>query len=427
MTTKRRDFLKISSLALAGTALPGILTPANAFGEVRKKKLKVGLIGCGGRGTGAANQALKADPDVVLHAMGDVFADKLETSLTNLSKIHGDKVKVKEKRRFIGFDSYRRVLESGVDVVILATPPGFRPDHLTAAVDAGMHIFCEKPVAVDAPGIRKVLDAARKAEEKKLSLVSGFCWRYHNPKRAIFGKVLDGAVGEISTIYNSYNTGSLWSHPRQPGWSDMEYQLRNWPYYAWLSGDHIVEQAVHCVDMMSWAMGGKLPVSVMGTGGRQVRTEEVFGHIYDHFAITYEYDNGARGFHFCRQQQNCQNSYDVEIFGDQGKAVIDCSRNFHEITGKNPWKYTGEQNDMYQTEHDELFASIREGKPINDGEYMAHSSMLAIMGRMAAYTGRRITWEEAMNSTEVLGIDVRGMDQHPPVDEVAMPGITEFI
>ncbi|MFS8617217.1 MAG: Gfo/Idh/MocA family oxidoreductase [Solitalea sp.] len=427
MSTKRRDFLKISGLAVAGTAFPAVWTQGNAFGEARKKKLKVGLIGCGGRGTGAANQALKADPDVVLHAMGDVFQDKLQNSLTNLSKIHGDKVKVKEKRQFVGFDAYQKVLDSGVDVVILATPPGFRPEHLLAAVDAGKHIFCEKPVAVDAPGVRKVLEAARKANEKKLSLVSGFCWRYHSPKRAIFEKVLDGSVGEISTIYNTYNTGALWSHARQPGWSEMEYQLRNWLYYGWLSGDHIVEQAVHCIDMMSWAMGGKLPVSVMGTGGRQVRTEEVFGHIYDHFAITYEYENGAKGFHFCRQQQNCQNSYDVEVFGSEGRALIDCSRNVHEITGKNPWKFTGEQNDMYQTEHDELFASIRAGKPINDGEYMAHSTLLAIMGRMAAYTGRRITWEEAINSTEELGMEVRSMKQHPPRAGVAMPGITEFI
>ncbi|QEC54119.1 Gfo/Idh/MocA family oxidoreductase [Anseongella ginsenosidimutans] len=417
----------MSGLAIAGTAVPAILTPGNAFGNAKEKKLKIGLIGCGGRGTGAANQALKADPDVVLHAMGDVFEDKLKTSLDNLSKIHGDKVKVKEKRQFLGFDAYQKVLESGVDVVILATPPGFRPQHLAAAVEAEKHIFCEKPVAVDAPGIRKVLEAARKAGEKNLSLVSGFCWRYHTPKRAIFEKVLGGAVGDISTIYNSYNTSALWSHPRQAGWTDMEYQLRNWPYYAWLSGDHIVEQAVHCIDMMNWAMGGKLPVSAMGTGGRQVRTDDVFGHIYDHFAITYEYENGARGFHFSRQQQNCQNSYDVEIFGDKGRAVVDCSRNFHEIQGANQWKFTGEQNDMYQTEHDELFASIRQGKPINDGEYMAHSSMLAIMGRMAAYTGRRITWEEAINSTEVLGTDVQGWKQEPPVVNVAMPGITEFI
>ena len=418
----------MSSLAIAGSALPaGMLIPGTAFGKAKPKKLKIGLIGCGGRGTGAASQALKADSDVVLHAMGDVFEDKLQTSLTNLSKIHGEKVKVKEKRRFLGFDAYQKVLDSGVDVVILATPPGFRPEHLTAAVDAGKHIFCEKPVAVDAPGIRKVLEAAKKAADKNLSLVSGFCWRYHTPKRAIFGKILDGAVGEVSTVYNTYNTSAIWSHPRQPGWTDMEYQMRNWPYYAWLSGDHIVEQACHSIDMMSWAMGGKLPVNVMGTGGRQVRTDELFGHIYDHFAITYEYENGAKGFHFSRQQQNCQNSYAVEVFGDKGRAVIDCSRNIHEIQGSNGWKFSGEPNDMYQTEHDELFASIRNEKPINDGEFMAHSSLIAIMGRMAAYTGKRITWEEALNSSETLGIEVTGWKQQPPAVAVAMPGITEFV
>src|SRR3546814_552281 len=253
MSTRRRDFLKIGGLAIAGAAMPAVLTPAQTFAGSRQKKLKIGLIGCGGRGTGAANQALKADPDVVLHAMGDVFEDKLKKSLENLTKIHGDKVKVKDKRRFIGFDAYKKVLESDVDVVLLATPPGFRPLHLEAAVDADKHVFCEKPVAVDAPGIRKVLEAVRKSKEKKLSLVSGFCWRHHSPKRAIFEKINEGAVGEISTIYNSYNTSSLWSFPRESGWNDMQYTLRNWPYYTWLSGDHIVEQAVHCIDKIGRA------------------------------------------------------------------------------------------------------------------------------------------------------------------------------
>jgi predicted dehydrogenase len=207
----------------------------------------------------------------------------------------------------------------------------------------------------------------------------------------------------------------------------MEFQLRNWLYYNWLSGDHIVEQAVHSIDMMSWALGDALPTSVTGTGGRQVRTEPIFGQIYDHFAITYEYPNGAKGFHMSRQQTNCENSYAVESFGTKGKALVNCARNSHEIEGANPWKYTGVQNDMYQTEHNELFAGIRNNKPINNGEWMVQSTMLAIMGRMAAYTGKKITWEDAMNSTETLGPDSYSFATTPPIVEVPKPGITPFI
>ncbi len=413
---------------MAGSTLPtfAILNPNRAFAGVNADTLKIGLIGCGGRGSGAANQALKADPNVVLWAMGDIFKDKMDASLENLTKVHGPKVKVDEGRKFIGFDAFKKVLDSGVDVVLLATPPHFRPEHLTAAINAGKHVFCEKPVAVDAPGVRKVLDAAKLAKQKNVSLMSGFCWRYHEPKRASFARILDGAVGDITAIYNTYDTGTLWSFPRVSGWTDAEYVLRNWTYYTWLAGDHIVEQAVHSIDMMAWAMGGKLPVSVVGTGGRQVRTDSLFGNIFDHFSVVYDYDNGVKGFHHSRQQANCENSYLVQTLGTKGSAMVNCARNVHEITGANPWKYDGVQNDMYQTEHNELFASIRSGKLINDGEFMAHSTLTAIMGRMAAYTGKRITWNEALNSTEKLGPDTYSFDMKPPVVEVAKPGITAF-
>uniref|UniRef100_UPI00313B7B89 Gfo/Idh/MocA family protein n=2 Tax=Dyadobacter sp. OTU695 TaxID=3043860 RepID=UPI00313B7B89 len=428
MSTSRRDVLKMAGVALAGSTLPtfAILNPNRAFAGVNADTLKVGLIGCGGRGSGAANQALKADPNVVLWAMGDIFKDKMDASLENLTKVHGPKVKVDEGRKFIGFDAFKKVLDSGVDVVLLATPPHFRPEHLTAAINAGKHVFCEKPVAVDAPGVRKVLDAAKLAKQKNVSLMSGFCWRYHEPKRASFARILDGAVGDITAIYNTYDTGTLWSFPRVSGWTDAEYVLRNWTYYTWLAGDHIVEQAVHSIDMMAWAMGGKLPVSVVGTGGRQVRTDSLFGNIFDHFSVVYDYDNGVKGFHHSRQQANCENSYLVQTLGTKGSAMVNCARNVHEITGANPWKYEGAQNDMYQTEHNELFASIRSGKLINDGEFMAHSTLTAIMGRMAAYTGKRITWDEALNSTEKLGPDSYSFDMKPPVVEVAKPGITAF-
>ncbi len=425
----RRSFLKTSGTAAAGSALAMNFVVPKASYAMNNKTLKVGLIGCGGRGTGAANQAINADDNVILTAMADVFENRLESSLENLKKLHGDKVQVEKKNRFFGFDGYKKVLASDVDVVILTTPPVFRPLHLEKAVESGKHIFCEKPMAVDAPGIRRAMAAAQKAKEKKLSLVSGFCWRYHTPKREIFGKVLSGDIGEVHTVYNTYNTGELWSNPWQPEWTDMEKKMRNWLYYNWISGDHIVEQAIHSVDMGSWAMHDKQPRSVTATGGRQVRTDEVYGNIYDHFAVVFDYENGAKSFHFSRQQKNCSRAYGVEMWGSEGKCVVDVIRRQHEITGANPWRYRGEGNDMYQQEHDELFASIRAGKPMYDGDWMLQSNMMGIMGRMAAYTGQTITWEEAWNSEQKLGPDPEEYTfdlviEGPPV---AKPGITKFI
>ena len=426
-TTRRRTFLKSTGAAVIGGTLAYNMGIVGAMAAVSSNTLKVGLIGCGGRGTGAAAQALRADPDVVLTAMGDVFADRLEQSLKSLAEeLPAEKLSVSKEHRFIGFDAYRKVIDSGVDVVLLATPPGFRPEHLMAAVDAGKHVFCEKPVAVDAPGVRKVLAAARKAKEKNLSIVSGFCYRYDYGNRAMFDKILNGEIGELMAVTTMRYGGELWSFPRQPGWTDMEYQMRNWYYYHWLSGDHIVEQAVHSIDLMCWVMGDQLPVRATGTGGRQVRTDPVFGNIYDHFAIEYEYAGGARGYHFCRQHNNCTNRNAIEMFGNKGLARITMGKPVLELSGKGNWTYDGKKNDMYQTEHDELFASIRNGRPVNDGEWMANSTMMAIMGRDSAYTGRTVTWEDAIKSDKTEG---------PPPDQfswdlqwegpgVAMPGKT---
>lgn len=426
-TTRRRTFLKSTGAAVIGGTLAYNMGIVGAMAAVSSNTLKVGLIGCGGRGTGAAAQALRADPDVVLTAMGDVFADRLEQSLKSLAEeLPAEKLSVSKEHRFIGFDAYRKVIDSGVDVVLLATPPGFRPEHLMAAVDAGKHVFCEKPVAVDAPGVRKVLAAARKAKEKNLSIVSGFCYRYDYGSRAMFDKILNGEIGELMAVTTMRYGGELWSFPRQPGWTDMEYQMRNWYYYHWLSGDHIVEQAVHSIDLMCWVMGDQLPVRATGTGGRQVRTDPVFGNIYDHFAIEYEYAGGARGYHFCRQHNNCTNRNAIEMFGNKGLARITMGKPVLELSGKGNWTYDGKKNDMYQTEHDELFASIRNGRPVNDGEWMANSTMMAIMGRDSAYTGRTVTWEDAIKSDKTEG---------PPPDQfswdlqwegpgVAIPGKT---
>lgn len=437
--TSRRQFLKTSTAAAVGGIFAANLSfPEKGF-AANSDTLRVGLIGCGGRGTGAANQALNADSNVILTAMGDVFEDRLQGSLKALQAEAKEKVQVTPDKCFVGFDAYQKVIDSGVDVVILTTPPGFRPYHLKAAVDAGKHVFCEKPVAVDAPGVRSVLESAAKAKKNNKALVSGFCWRYHYPKRETFQRVLGGDIGNVISIYNTYNTGPIWSHPRQPDWSDMVYHLRNWYYFAWLSGDHLVEQAVHSIDMMSWAMGDVPPLRVTATGGRQVRTEDVFGHIFDHFAIAYEYENGAKGFHFSRQQANTSPAYSVEIGGSKGNCLVDCRRNIHAITGEKEWRYK-EKNvpDMYQVEHNELFASIRKGEPINNGVWMAHSTLIAIMGRMAAYTGQTISWDEALNSKEDLVKLVTGQENiagDPKFDwnmkltppPVAMPGRTKFV
>ena len=409
-----------SSLAYQSGALASI-------SSVNKSIIKVGLIGCGGRGTGAAVQAMKADPNVEITAMGDVFEDRLEEAYGALKKVSAGQVKVDEKRKFIGFDAYQKVLDSGVDVVLLTTPPAFRPGHFTAAVNAGKHVFCEKPVAVDAPGVRQVLAAAELAKQKNLSVVSGFCFRYDLPSRALFEKVKQGSVGEIRSISSFRFGGELWYFDRQPDWSQMTYDMRNWYYKNWLSGDFIVEQTVHSLDMMSWAMGDVMPVNAIGSGGRQARTDEKYGNIYDHFSIEYQYENGAKGYHFARQQSATTSKNTVDIMGSDGYASVHVGRKY-EIKGKENWLYSDKKNNMYQTQHDELFASIRSGKSIHDGKIMTNSTLLAIWGRMVAYTGLSLTLEQVLNSTEQLGpnLDEYNWDLDWQTNPIAIPGRTKF-
>ncbi len=420
-TTSRRDFLG-TTVHLAGAA---ILVPA--VHATSDETLKVGLIGCGGRGTGAAEQALRADPNTKLVAMGDMFPDRLQSSLNQL-KSEGaiaKQVDVKPEQCFVGFDAYRQVINSGVDVVLLTAPPGFRPMHLRAAVEAGKHVFCEKPMAVDAPGVRSVIESCQLGRKKNLAIVAGFCYRYEKAKRETMKRVHAGEVGEIIALQCTYNAGALWNRPRQPGWDDMTAQLRNWPYYTWLSGDHIVEQACHSIDKMAWAMKDEPPLKANGMGGRQSRIEEEFGHIFDHHAVVYEWKNGVKLFHQCRQQKGCKLDVSDYVMGTLGTADI----MQHRITGKNRWvhrKIRGDRaENMYQNEHDELFASIRSGKPINDGDWMAQSTLMAIMGRMATYTGQEITWEMAMNSKEDLS-PAKYEFGPLPTPPVARPGITRF-
>lgn len=421
----RRDFLKTSSLAIAGATALGSLSVARSAHAAGDDTLKVGLIGCGGRGTGAAAQALNADKNVKLIALGDAFADRLAGSLANLQ---GDpalaaKVDVPKERQFVGFDAYKQVIDSGVDVVLLCTSPGFRPLHFQYAVEKGKHVFAEKPVATDAPGVRSVLASAEEAKKKNLAVVSGLCYRYDFPKRETIKRIHDGAIGDVATMHVSYNTGTLWHHGRKPEWSDMEYQMRNWLYFTWLSGDFNVEQHVHSLDKAAWVMKDEPPVKATGLGGRQVRVEDQWGHIYDHMAVVYEYKNGVKLFSNCRQMAGCSVDVSDFIYGTKGTAELMSAR--IEPREGEKWRYRGESPNMYDQEHRELFASIRSGSPINNGEYMCKSTMMGIMGRMVCYTGRTLTWDECWNSTENL--QPAKYEWGPlPTPPVAKPGITPF-
>jgi predicted dehydrogenase len=333
------------------------------------------------------------------------------------------KIDVRADHCFVGFDAYRQVIGSGVDVVLLCTPPHFRPLHLRAAIDARKHVFAEKPVAVDAPGVRAVLNACDDARRHRLSVVSGLCWRYHNGMRETFRRIHDRAIGDIVALQCVYNTGALWVRRREAGWSDMEWQLRNWLYFTWLSGDFNVEQHIHSLDKMAWAMRDENPVRAVGLGGRQVRTGSEFGHIFDHHAVVYEYASGVKCFSYCRQQAGCASEVKDYIMGTRGR----CDVMEHSIIGDNRWRYPRAQRDrdpsMYQAEHNALFAAIRRGEPINNGEYMAKSTLMAIMGRMATYTGQVITWNQALHSREDL-TPSRYAFGPLPVPPVAMPGVT---
>ena len=419
--TSRRAFLKKSTTLLAGGALAaGVAKPPMIY-AAGGETLKVGLIGCGGRGNGAAVNAVRADPNVKMTALADIFPDQVEKSLANLKQRLGDKVAVDDDHCFTGVDAYKELMQTDVDVVLLCSPPHFRPAQLKAAVDAGKHIFCEKPVAVDAPGVRHVLATAEEAKRKGLSLVSGLCFRYHHGMRETIKRIKEGAIGDIVAIQENYLTSTLWHRGRSPNWSEMEYQIRNWLYFTWLSGDHNVEQHIHSLDKALWLMDDQPPVSCFGLGGRQVRTDEQWGHIYDHHAVCYEFAGGIKVFSYTRQMDRCDNDVDDYVLGTQGSARL---LKFS-IEGPRPWRYDGPKPSMYDVEHQELFAGIRSGKHINNGLYMSRSTLLAIMGRMATYTGRTITWDEAINSTQDLTpAKYEWGDVQTP--EVAMPGLTNF-
>ncbi|MDG1898192.1 MAG: Gfo/Idh/MocA family oxidoreductase [Fuerstiella sp.] len=421
----RRQFMGTSlSMAAVGVGAGSAASPAAMYAG-GDDVLRVGLIGCGGRGTGAAQQALRADQNVKLVAMADAFEDRLQMSLRSLSTEEdvADKIHVPPEKQFVGFDAYQKLLASDVDVVLLTTPPHFRPMQLKAAIAAGKHVFAEKPVAVDAPGVHSVLETCAEAKRKNLSVVSGLCIRYDGGFRETVKRLHDGAIGDIHTLIANDYRGSIWVKPRKDDWTDMHWQMRNWYYFTWLSGDFNVEQHVHYLDVCAWVMG-EYPVKAMGLGGRQVRTDAMYGNIYDHHSVAYEFENGARFFSNCRQQSGCKNNMSAYALGSKGRAEV--SERRLEITTDTSWRFDQKVKNMYQVEHDEMFAGIRAGKPLNNGQYMAHSTMLAIMGRMATYTGQEITWEKAMASQQNLSPDTYAWGDAPEV-EIARPGITKFI
>ncbi len=412
---------------LTGTASAAGVAAAH-FGHVRpaasapREVLRIGLIGCGGRGSEAAVEALQAEPHARLVAMGDAFEDRLQKSLVLLARSGpvAARVDVPKERCFVGFDAYRGVINSA-DVVILATPPHFRPAHLAAAVAAGRHIFAEKPVAVDAPGVKTVLGACEEAGRKGLTVVSGFCRRYDSRIRDAIRRIHNGEIGEVIAIHANDFRGPIWVKPRQKDWTDMEWQMRNWYYFSWLSGDFNVEQHVHLLDMSSWIMKGEYPVKAWGTGGRTWRTAPEYGNIYDHHAVTYEYTSGVRIFSHCRHYPAAHNDSSVLVLGTKGKAFLS-DRKIYVYGSRRQWEAQSPKSTMYQAEHDELFASIRNTKPINDGAYMSKSTLMAIMGRAATYTGQLVTWEQALAFNERLGPETYDWRAPLPVTPVPVPG-----
>lgn len=419
--TSRRRFLATSAVGVTA----GFHRPlAFAAGD---DLIKVGLVGCGGRGTGAAVNALTADKNVKLVAMADAFEDRLRESLDTLTqkKDIAGKIDVKPDARFVGFDAYKGVI-AHADVVLLCTPPHFRPLHLKAAIDAGKHVFAEKPVAVDAPGVRSVLETCELAKKKNLSVVSGLCLRYDNGFKEVVKRIHGGQVGDVVMLQANDYRGGRWAKPRQPGWSDMTYHMRNWYNFTWLSGDFNVEQHVHFLDTCAWVMKDQYPVRAMGVGGRTALTGTEYGNIYDHFAVVYEYPDGQRLISTCRQQPGCKNDLSAHVLGSKGRALISERTNGVTITTDKTWVYDGPANQMYQAEHDELFAAVRSGKPINNGDYMAKSTLLAIMGRMAAYTGQQVTWDMALHSKEDLTPPRYDWAVELPDPPAAVPGVTKF-
>lgn len=431
----RRDFLKTSTTAAlgAGALLQfGLNSAVHASGD---DTIKIGLVGCGGRGTGAATQALSTNGNVKLTAVGDAFEDNARNVLNGIKGGLGeksDRVQVQTEKIFTGFDAYQKVIDSGVDLVILATPPGFRPIHFEYAVKAGKHIFMEKPVAIDAPGVRQVLEANKIAKQKKLKVGVGLQRHHQAPYLEAMRRIHDGAIGDVIAMRVYWNGGGVWDPriKRDQAKSEMEYQMRNWYYYNWLCGDHICEQHIHNLDIGNWVKNDH-PVKANGMGGRQVRIDKKYGEIYDHHYVEFEYKDGSRMYSQCRHIPNTWNSVSEFVHGTKGNAnpggqVMP--------TGGTAYRFEGGHKDPYQVEHDDLAAAIRQGVEYNEADNGAYSSMTSILGRMCTYSGKEITWDAAINSNISLMPKNFSFDADPPVMPredgsypIATPGLTKVV
>jgi myo-inositol 2-dehydrogenase / D-chiro-inositol 1-dehydrogenase len=400
-TLKRRDFLKTTSTAVGGTLLGGLSIERSAY-AAGDDTLKVALVGCGGRGSGAADQALGTKGSVKLIAAADVFKDRMDGSLQALAGKHKERVDVIDDRKFVGFEAYKQAIALA-DVVILATPPGFRSIHFEEAVRQGKHVFMEKPVAVDGPGVRRVLAAAEEAKKKNLKVGVGLQRRHQTGYIETMKRLHDGAIGDIVSMRCYWNGSTPWVRTRKElekqygrPLTEMEYQMRNWYYFVWLCGDHIVEQHIHNLDVMNWVKNG-YPVRCNGMGGCEVRKGPDYGQIFDHHAVEYEYADGSRMASQCRHIRGCWSDVSEHVVGTKGKSDMTDGR--WSISGGTDWRFEGRQErDRYQAEHDDLFDAIRNNKPFNEAERGAKSSLTAVMGRMATYSGRVIEWDQALNS-----------------------------
>jgi predicted dehydrogenase len=425
----RRDFIKTTSAA----SLAAMVSGGGALFAGGSDQIRVGLIGSGGRGRGAARDCINSSPNVVITAMGDLFKDRVDGAFTWLSEqVKPENLAVTPETRFSGFDNYKKVLASDIDMVILACPPHFRPIHLKAAIEAGKHVFMEKPVAVDPPGARSVIATAALAKEKDLGIVAGTQRRHQAHYLEIMKRIHNGDIGQIVSGQCYWNMGALWVDRakqnwdswKTEGWSDMEWHIRNWLFLTWLSGDHIVEQHVHNLDVLNWAIGSP-PVRCSGMGGRQVRTDPMYGNIFDHFTIEYEYANGARVMSMCRQTKGAHNNVSERVVGTQGFSYTDGAQGY--IKGTKAYEYPDESPNPYVQEHTDLIASIRGGNPLNEGKRIAESTLTAIMGRMSAYTGRALNWDWVKNASKLDLSPPKYTFGDLPVRPVAVPGETPLV
>jgi len=422
----------IAALGAAATVAAGPSRAAAATGRPSARgaiPLRVGLIGCGSRGRGAAKNVIMADAGVTLVAVADVFPEQVRAAVDGLAADPDvrERVRVPEEHRFVGLDAYQKLLSTDVDYVVHATPPGFRPLHLRACIDAGKHVFVEKPVAVDGPGLRACMAIVAEAKRKGLAVGVGL-QRHHDPRYLqLVDRLRGGDIGEILAARCYWNQGPIWVKRREHGWSDLEWQLRNWYYFSWLSGDHIVEQHIHNIDVINWGFG-KHPVAAVAVGGRQQRVQPIFGHIYDHFAVDFEYPNDVHVMSMCRQIVNGANDVSEHLVGTKGRA--DSGDLSVKVGKKTVFSYdskSAKHVDPYLQEHIDLIESIRKGKPLNELKWGTESNLAAVMGRMAAYTGKKVTWEQALNSKESIIPPTLNFKDKMAVPAVAIPGAQDVI